>query len=48
MKLYHGSTVIVETPRIIKTEIGRDFGETVSYVLQGYYAPGRCSGKTQV
>jgi hypothetical protein len=23
MKLYHGSTVIVDTPRIIKTEIGR-------------------------
>jgi hypothetical protein len=33
MKLYHGSTVIVDTPRIIKTEIGRDF-------RTGFYATG--------
>jgi hypothetical protein len=33
MKLYHGSTVIVETPRILKTEIGRDFGA-------GFYTTG--------
>ena len=26
MILYHGSNVIVETPQIIKTEYGRDFG----------------------
>lgn len=26
MILYHGSNVIVETPKIIKTEYGRDFG----------------------
>ena len=26
MKLYHGSVVAVESPRIIKNEIGRDFG----------------------
>jgi hypothetical protein len=26
MKLYHGSTLIVGAPRIIKTELGRDFG----------------------
>jgi hypothetical protein len=31
MKLYHGSTVIVDAPRIIKTEFGRDFGA-------GFYA----------
>jgi hypothetical protein len=31
MKLYHGSTVIVAAPRIIKTEFGRDFGA-------GFYA----------
>ena len=26
MKLYHGSTVVVETPQIIRSAIGRDFG----------------------
>ena len=26
MILYHGSTVIVDYPRIINNEIGRDFG----------------------
>ncbi len=26
MILYHGSNVVVETPKIIKTETGRDFG----------------------
>jgi hypothetical protein len=26
MKLYHGSTVFVDTPKILKAEIGRDFG----------------------
>jgi len=26
MILYHGSTVVVENPKIIKSEIGRDFG----------------------
>ena len=26
MKLYHGSTVAVEEPRIIRSAIGRDFG----------------------
>lgn len=26
MILYHGSNVIVENPKIIKTELGRDFG----------------------
>lgn len=25
MILYHGSTVVVENPKIIKSEIGRDF-----------------------
>jgi hypothetical protein len=33
MKLYHGSTVIVDAPRILKTEIGRDFGA-------GFYTTG--------
>jgi hypothetical protein len=33
MKLYHGSTVVVDLPRIIKTEIGRDFGT-------GFYTTG--------
>jgi hypothetical protein len=33
MKLYHGSTVIVDAPRIIKTEVGRDFGT-------GFYTTG--------
>jgi hypothetical protein len=26
MKLYHGSTLVVDNPRIIKSEQGRDFG----------------------
>ena len=26
MIVYHGSTVVVELPQIIKTEYGRDFG----------------------
>ena len=30
MILYHGSTVEVQQPRILKSEIGRDFG-SVSY-----------------
>ncbi|MDR0585683.1 MAG: DUF3990 domain-containing protein, partial [Treponema sp.] len=33
MKLYHGSTLIVDNPRIIKTEQGRDFGA-------GFYTTG--------
>jgi hypothetical protein len=33
MKLYHGSTIIVDVPRIIKTEAGRDFGT-------GFYTTG--------
>ncbi|MCI8785426.1 MAG: DUF3990 domain-containing protein [Eubacterium sp.] len=26
MILYHGSTVVVDHPKIIKSEVGRDFG----------------------
>ena len=26
MKLYHGSTVVVKTPQIIRSDVGRDFG----------------------
>jgi hypothetical protein len=33
MKLYHGSTVIVDAPRILRAEIGRDFGT-------GFYTTG--------
>jgi hypothetical protein len=33
MKLYHGSTLIVDSPRIIKSEQGRDFGT-------GFYTTG--------
>jgi hypothetical protein len=33
MKLYHGSTVIVDRPQILQTETGRDFGP-------GFYTTG--------
>jgi hypothetical protein len=33
MRLYHGSTLVVDTPSIIKTEQGRDFGT-------GFYTTG--------